>query len=103
MAGFVAGILQSNYELIANSLHDYVAEPYRAALIPGFTDLKKAAIESGTLGAGISGSGPSVFALCESGNTAMKVAESMKQIYLKTGIESDVYVSAVNPNGCIVL
>ena len=56
----------NDYDLISRSLKDVVVEPFRSQLIPGFEDIKKAALENGALGTGISGSGPSVFSLCKS-------------------------------------
>ncbi|MRR23338.1 homoserine kinase, partial [bacterium] len=61
LAGLVAGLYNEDYDLIGRSLADFVAEPKRAGLISGFHDLRAAALASGALGAGISGSGPSVF------------------------------------------
>jgi homoserine kinase len=79
-AGLVAGLMSGNYELIGRSLHDAIAEPARACLIPGFLDLKNAALRAGALGCSISGSGPALFALAESRSHA----ESVEQAMLKT-------------------
>ncbi|MCK7529821.1 MAG: homoserine kinase [Marinilabiliales bacterium] len=57
VGGLVAGLYREDYELISRSLEDFVAEPKRAGLIPGFDELKRSALRSGALGAGISGSG----------------------------------------------
>src|SRR5688572_10507107 len=72
-AGLMVGLIQSDFRLIADSLKDSIAEPVRSFFIPGFEDLKKEAKAAGALGAGISGSGPTVFALCESSSLAQKV------------------------------
>ncbi|MGH2487839.1 MAG: homoserine kinase, partial [Ktedonobacterales bacterium] len=54
-AGLVAGLLLGDFALIGRSLHDVVAEPARARLIPGFAAVKRAALDAGALGCGISG------------------------------------------------
>jgi len=103
IAAFVAGILKSDYKIIADSLNDYVAEPYRAILIPGYYQLKQHALNAGALGAGISGSGPSVFALAKGKNNAYAISASMSEYYQQTKIKFSVYVSKVNKQGTIII
>ncbi|MGH8377353.1 MAG: homoserine kinase, partial [Gammaproteobacteria bacterium] len=59
LALLLSGCYRHDFELIRAGLHDCLIEPRRATLIPGFHDVKQAALESGALGAGISGAGPS--------------------------------------------
>lgn len=101
LAGLVAGLLQHDYDLISRSMHDVIIEPARAATIPGFKELKEAALQAGALGAGISGSGPSVFALCKGENAAKKIVEEMRKAYSSFNIAFDSYVSAINKKGTI--
>ena len=68
-----------------------------------FDEVKKAAIENGALGAGISGSGPSIFALSKGFTTAQKVAVAMNQTYLNTGIPFEIHISKINSEGIKVL
>lgn len=99
VGGLVAGLNQSDYALIGRSLEDVVAEPYRSKLIPGFDDVRAAAIQAGALGCSISGAGPAVFALCEGENPAFRVALSMQRAFAKHGLTARRYVSSVNPRG----
>ena len=99
LGGLVAGLYTSDYDLIGRSLVDHIVEPIRAILIPGFETIKAAADQAGALGSGISGSGPSIFALSRGIATADKVAEAMASVYRDLGIESDIHVSRVNPVG----
>jgi homoserine kinase len=99
VGGLVAGLYSEDYDLIGRSLEDYVAEPKRSGLIPGFRDLKEIAIASGALGAGISGSGPSVFALCRGESSAAAVLVSMKEVMTKAGISFNAYLSPVSLRG----
>ncbi len=89
----------NDYELISRSLEDVVVEPFRSQLIPGFESIKKAALEHGALGTGISGSGPSVFSLCKSQTTAIKVEKAIRQAYAKHTIPFEIYVSKINMDG----
>ena len=103
VGGLMIGLLRGDYDLIGRSLIDYIAEPYRSKLIPGFYDMKNAAIENGALGSSISGSGPSVFALCKGKDVAHQVGDAMKAVMNNLGIKSEVYVSKVNAQGPKVL
>lgn len=93
----------SDYELIKASLNDVIVEPHRSKLIPHYQDVKKAAIEAGALGAGISGSGPSIFSLSKGIETAKNVKDAMKKKYSNTGIDFDIHVSKINTEGIKVL
>ncbi|WP_282133066.1 homoserine kinase [Cellulophaga baltica] len=103
VGGLIAGLFTEDYELIGRSLEDHIVEPIRSILIPGFDTVKQKALESGALGCGISGSGPSVFALSKGIETAKKVAQAMTDVYDKIGIDYDIHVSKVNTEGIKVL
>ena len=60
LGSLVAALAKGDYNLLARSLEDAIVEPVRKSLIPCFDELKKASIDAGALGGGISGSGPSV-------------------------------------------
>lgn len=99
IAGLVAGFMKNDTDLIGRSLEDVIIEPIRSILIPGFNEVKKKCIEAGTLGGGISGSGPSIFMLSKTEATASAVGEIMKKIYDEIAIENNVYVTTINKNG----
>jgi homoserine kinase len=99
VAGLITGLLTSDYSLIRNSLHDVIAEPVRSFLIPGFEKLKDASMTAGALGTSISGSGPSVFSLCDSKKSARAVAKSFKKIFDEMDIPNKVFVSGINHEG----
>lgn len=99
IAGLVAGFLKNDYSLISRSLEDVIIEPVRSMLIPGFAEVKKMCKEAGALGGGISGSGPSIFMLCEQENTAIEVERVMQTIFNKIGIAYHTYVTTVNQKG----
>jgi homoserine kinase len=103
VAGLITGLFRSDFRLIRDSLQDVIAEPARSFLIPGFAGIKEAALKAGALGSSISGSGPSVFSLCESKKIADKVARAKQAILDEMGISSQVFVSAVNRQGCKII
>ncbi|PHR72923.1 MAG: homoserine kinase [Lutibacter sp.] len=99
VGSLVSGLYTSDYDLIADSLNDYIIEPFRSQLIPHFDKVKNAMMNAGALGCGISGSGPSIFSLSKGLGTANKVAKEINKIYSKTGIEFDIHVSKINTEG----
>ena len=99
IAGLVAGFMKGDYGLISRSLEDVIIEPVRSMLIPGFDDVKKQSVDAGALGGGISGSGPSIFMLCEKENIALKVEKIMKDVYDNTGLKYYTYVTTINNEG----
>ena len=103
VAGMVSALTTGDFALLRRSLHDVVAEPDRAVLIPHYQTIKRTALESGASGFGISGSGPSVFAFCKGKRQALKTARAMRAVLDKTGIENDVYISKINNEGAKVL
>ena len=99
IAGLVIGFLKNDFDLIGRSLEDVIIEPVRSILIPGFDELKSSCKEAGALGGGISGSGPSVFMLSKTYETALAVAAVMNNIYYRLGIDKNTYVTNINPLG----
>ncbi|MDQ2658325.1 MAG: homoserine kinase [Bacteroidota bacterium] len=103
IAGLVAGLMKPDYGLISRSLKDVIAEPIRAMLIPGFDRIKGKALENGALGSGISGSGPTIFALSTDKAIATKVGKVISDEFEKIRLNSEVFVSRINPRGAMVL
>src|SRR5438128_1685091 len=103
IAGLVAGFMQNDYELIGRSLEDVIIEPIRSILIPGFDEVKKKSKEAGALGGGISGSGPSIFMLSTTKETASSVASEMETIYDRLGIANKTYVTTISRTGVSII
>lgn len=93
----------NNYNLIERSLHDHVVEPYRSKLIPHFDAVKSTMLNAGALGAGISGSGPSIFSLCKGLKVAKNVKDAVEKVYSETGIKFDIHVSKINKEGIKII
>ncbi len=99
VGGLVAGLYSDNYELISNSLEDIIVEPVRKTLIPFFDEVKDAAIKAGALGAGISGSGPTIFAICKGDDNAKEVYNAIEKSYRNKGIDFEMFISNINQEG----
>ena len=101
-AGLMVGLMSGDNSLISRSLKDVIAEPVRSVFIPGFEAVRSEAVKAGALGCGISGSGPTMFALSASHEIALKVGETMQIQFLKYHLKSEVYVSRINLEGAKV-
>lgn len=101
--GLISGLYTKDYALIGRSLHDEIVEPNRSILIPAFDRVKDSCLQNGALGSGISGSGPSIFALSRGEEIAKKVAQGMSDIYEKIQVDFDIHISKVNTSGVKIL
>jgi homoserine kinase len=99
----IIGLMTSDFELIGKCLKDAIAEPVRSVFIPGFDQLKQVAKDNGALGAGISGSGPTVFALCNDLKVAKTVGEKIVDHFSLYHLNSDLVVSTVNREGARIV
>ncbi|WP_163514938.1 homoserine kinase [Gelidibacter japonicus] len=99
LGSFVHALHTSDYELLKRSLQDVIVEPHRSQLIPHFSEVKLAALQHGALGASISGAGPAIFALSKGIENAKNVEKAMREVYSKTAIDFETYVSKINIEG----
>ena len=98
LAGFLTACSTNNIPLIGKTLKDVIIEPQRVAAVPCFDTVKEAAERGGALGVSLSGSGPSIFALCED-NVASNLAVAMEQACRGNGIECQSWVGPMNAPG----
>jgi homoserine kinase len=104
LGALVHGLHVGDFALISRALEDSIAEPRRAPLVPGLAEIKRAAVDAGALGCSLSGSGPSIFALCRDRSTAERVAPAMTAAVSKEiGGESQTYVSSISTRGAHVV
>jgi homoserine kinase len=104
LGAFVDGLHRADFAQISRSLEDTIAEPRRAPLVPGLAAIKQAAADAGALGCSLSGSGPSLFALCRGKAAAEQVASAMTAaVAAEIGGETQCYVSSIAPQGAHVV
>lgn len=80
-ARFVHALHVGDTATAASCIKDVLAEPYRERLLPGFAQARDELPGMGALAVGISGSGPTIFAIVNDSIVASKVAGWMKQNY----------------------
>nr|WP_051189369.1 homoserine kinase [Daejeonella oryzae] len=103
VAGLVSGLFLNDIDLIGRSMKDVLVEPVRSILIPDFYKLRELAMKAGAVGFGISGSGPSVFALVKDEETGRKVTSALRKHLESINIRSLAYISTINNEGPRVL
>ncbi|MEG3135319.1 homoserine kinase [Rouxiella sp. T17] len=102
LAGFVHACHTQQPELAAKLMKDVIAEPYRTRLLPGFAQARTAAEEIGALACGISGSGPTLFAICNDSATAQRMADWLQTHYLQND-EGFVHICRLDTTGARLL
>lgn len=104
LGALVDGLHRGDFAVISRSLEDSIAEPRRASLVPGLAMIKRAASDAGALGCSLSGSGPSLFALCQSRAAADRVAEAMRaSVKIHIGGDPTVYISSLAARGAHIV
>jgi homoserine kinase len=102
LAGFISGCYTNDLDMIRASLEDVVIEPQRQALIPGFQEVRKAAIDAGALGCSISGAGPTTFAWARESD-APAVRDAMRHQFEQKSIEADQWIVEIQSPGARVV
>ena len=103
VAALVAALYIGDLQLLGRSIDDRIIEPLRATLIPGFDDVKSAALAAGALGCSIAGSGPSVFAFADDDAAAQRIGEAMQAAFSSARLESDLFWGKVSTQGARVI
>jgi homoserine kinase len=98
LAGFISGCYTDDLDMVRESFQDVVIEPQRAALIPGFAEVRRSALAAGALGCSISGAGPTTFAWCLEAH-APTVCEAMVREFSQHGLQTDHWITTVTPTG----
>lgn len=103
LAGFLAALYEKDYSLLEASLDDLIIAPQRAHLVPGFYEIKEAALQAGALGMSFSGSGPALFAFARTDSEAKRIREAMLQPLQKRKIAADSWITAISPTPAQVM
>ena len=87
VAQFVHGLHIRDLELAASSIKDVIAEPYRKALLPNYAKVKTALVETfGVRAVGISGSGPTIFAVTDANTDSVSARAYLQEHYVDRAV-----------------
>ena len=100
LATFVDACHRQDKAQAFSVLTDVVAEPYRTNLLPKYQQTHDYLIEQGCLAVGISGSGPTLFCVCDNEQQANAFAIWLQENYLQTDL-GFVHVCLVDDAGAI--
>lgn len=103
LAGFISSCYTNDLELLGRCMTDLVAEPVRAPRIPMFEQMKSLAMQNNALSFGISGSGPTVFALFRHVDIAQSCGQKLHNMLVHAGLGCEFYVSPINPQGAKII
>lgn len=102
LAGFISGCYTDDLDMIRASFEDVVIEPQRAALIPGFSEVRHAAMTAGAFGCSISGAGPSMFAWALDA-MAPAVLAAMREAFARHSLATDGWIVELRSAGARVI
>lgn len=103
VGAMIAAFWSADPAQLKGAIDDRIAEPARAPLIPGFENVKRAALDAGALGCSISGGGPTIFAAADGDESADRVLRAMLAAFASAGVEADGRVARVDQEGARVL
>ncbi|MEW9797172.1 homoserine kinase [Alteromonas sp. CYL-A6] len=83
LAVFVHALHSGQTDLATAMVNDVIAEPWRKSLLPEFDNVREQCMKDGATAFGISGSGPTVFAICTDDDSARAVARTMTSHYIQ--------------------
>ncbi len=103
VGALVAALSAGDFPLLRRSVEDRIAEPARAALLPGFLEAKAAALGAGAFGCSISGSGPAAFAFARGAEDGERIAAAMREAYGARGVAARTRVASIDVDGARLL
>jgi homoserine kinase len=103
VSAIVSALYAGDLELLGRAMDDRLAEPVRTPLLPGFVEAKRAATEAGALGCGISGAGPSAFALVDDESLGADVAKAMIEAYASRNVTATARIAKIDEQGARVV
>jgi homoserine kinase len=90
-SGMLHAMMSRNVRMIGSCLDDKIALPHRMKLIPGYSQVRDAAMSAGALGFSIGGSGPAVFAISQ--GSAQRIRKAMANAFRSVGLESETFIT----------
>ncbi|MFN3621727.1 MAG: homoserine kinase [Nitrososphaerales archaeon] len=91
----VTSLIKGDVSEFGRAMEDLIVEPRRAKMVPGYSEVKRFALEAGAAGVVISGAGPTMLAVVD--NKVAKpedVAEAMRRGFKSAGLASHCFVTS---------
>jgi homoserine kinase len=100
-ASMVVGMMKSDIGLIGKSLENRIIEQVRSRLIRGYSQVRKSALDAGAAGVTISGSGPTMIAVCRM-DKREKIAQAMMQAFVDNHVKSEAFITTIGRGAEII-
>lgn len=98
LANFIQSLYQQNKASALHHLKDVIAEPYRYQLLPNYKRIQTHLLNDGASAMGISGSGPTIFVVCDNLQVANRTHQYLQQHYHEND-RAFSHVCKLNVNG----
>ncbi|QCI27142.1 homoserine kinase [Buchnera aphidicola] len=102
LAGFIHASYTQQSKLALKLMKDIIAEPYRMQLIPNYLKIKKQVLNLGAINFGISGSGPTIFVICNNEIIAKNISKWLSKNYLKNN-QGFVHICELDTKGTRII
>ncbi|HHZ20662.1 MAG TPA: homoserine kinase [Firmicutes bacterium] len=83
---FITSLYRNEPSLLCSAMRDKLHQPYREALVPGLSAAIDGAIGAGAYGAALSGSGPTVLAVCSGQANIDTIGKAMVDGFATKGV-----------------
>ena len=102
-ASLILGLSSGDVGLVGKGMHDFVVEPARSKMIPGYEAVRRAALEAGASGVCISGAGPSLLAVYHRKKASgSKILRAMVSAFVGAGVQAGGFETGVGGGARIV-
>jgi homoserine kinase len=92
----------ADYSLLRQAMQDKLHQPYRCKMIPAMNEVLQAALDAKAFGAFLSGSGPTLAALC-TGKEAGNVQKAMKNVWKRENVSVKNYILDFDIKGAVII
>jgi len=99
-ATLTTGMHRDDPELIGRGMEDTVVTPARAKLIDGYSEVRQAALDTGSTGVTISGAGPAILAVCPE-HDRKHVASAMLDAFEAEGVDARAYQTRIGQGATV--
>ncbi|MDR1243584.1 MAG: homoserine kinase [Endomicrobium sp.] len=102
VALLTAAFCCADYPLLRQAMQDKLHQPYRGKMIPVMNEVLQAAINAKAFGAFLSGSGPTLAALCDK-KDANNVQKAMKNVWEAESVSVKTYILDFDVKGATII
>jgi len=101
---FLSALTAGRFDFLREAMRDRLHQPMRQALIPGLEEILSLPQRDGFYGIALSGAGPSILALVDSGDNRFEdeIGGSIIDIFRNHGIKSSAMALEIDNEGCTV-